>query len=216
MGTVKSYSSTKGFGFIVVPDYPGDIYFKKDYVPPHLQEASLSGMTVQFTVGLKPDGQPQMQSGNFMDQPPAGYVAPPMQQKRTAGATASGGAMHTMQDFGGPQKRMRSDGGFGGNQWQNPMQQQFRGGGFQGQKGNAMMPGKGKGQQQQRQDGGFHTGVVKSYNPNKGFGFIQASNVNEDIFFKGSYPDGLQGQTVQFGMNVTPDGKYQAYSITPV
>lgn len=67
MGTIKSYSSNKGYGFISVPTNPGDVYFKKEFLPEHLQEEELTGRTVQFVIHLAHDGKPQVQQMDFMD-----------------------------------------------------------------------------------------------------------------------------------------------------
>merc|ERR1719361_1906750 len=75
LGTVKSFNVGKGYGFIAVPDQPGDVYFKKELVPPNLVN-DVVGYTVQFTVSLKSDGKPQVQVAQFLERPPPGYTPP--------------------------------------------------------------------------------------------------------------------------------------------
>lgn len=66
-GTVKSYNSAKGFGFVQVPDRPGDVYFKKDCLPSHMQDQQLAGREASFLVHLAPDGKPQVQQMDIVD-----------------------------------------------------------------------------------------------------------------------------------------------------
>uniref|UniRef100_A0A7S2NUC7 CSD domain-containing protein n=1 Tax=Zooxanthella nutricula TaxID=1333877 RepID=A0A7S2NUC7_9DINO len=59
-GTVRTYNAAKGFGFIGSPNVTtGDVYFKGDKVPPHLQGVPLEGHQVQFLVRYTPDGKAQ-------------------------------------------------------------------------------------------------------------------------------------------------------------
>eukprot|EP00927_Polykrikos_kofoidii_P029147 TRINITY_DN2524_c0_g2_i1.p1 TRINITY_DN2524_c0_g2~~TRINITY_DN2524_c0_g2_i1.p1 ORF type:complete len:456 (+),score=63.20 TRINITY_DN2524_c0_g2_i1:48-1415(+) len=58
-GTVKSYNSVKGFGFIVQPDMPGDIWFSRDGLDPTLRSSELTGKAVCFEPARAPDGKPQ-------------------------------------------------------------------------------------------------------------------------------------------------------------
>lgn len=207
VGTVKSYSQGKdgkgkGFGFIVVPNQTGDIYFNKAAVPPHLQEADLKGMTVQFTVGMTPDGKPMMRDGEFLDEPPAGYSAPSIQQKRPA-APSSGGygqplakRQMTPNNRGGEWNDRENSQGHGNQSWDEGW----------GQKGGGGYGGGGGGGARQM------TGTVKSYSGNKGFGFIVTPEVAGDIYFKGQYPD-MTGREVSFRMIEMPDGKAQAQNV---
>jgi len=66
-GTVKSYNAANGFGFVQVPDRPGDVYFKKECLPAHLQEEVLSGRTATVVVHLAHDGKPQAQQMDVLD-----------------------------------------------------------------------------------------------------------------------------------------------------
>ena len=60
------------------------------------------------------------------------------------------------------------------------------------------------------------SGKVKSFNPNKGFGFITSHSLTQDVFFGArdlpNVPQGtqLQGELVVFEAEPTPDGKVKA------
>jgi len=60
-GKIKTYNSVKGFGFIVSDVVPGDIYFKANMLPAHLQDQSTSliGVQVAFTLNFMRDGKAQ-------------------------------------------------------------------------------------------------------------------------------------------------------------
>jgi len=70
--------------------------------------------------------------------------------------------------------------------------------------------------------GGPFTGVIGSYNAQKGFGFIQTEAAPSDVFFSGKKLPagfaelGLQGKNVVFHLAWTPDGKPQANNIQVV
>jgi cold shock CspA family protein len=69
-------------------------------------------------------------------------------------------------------------------------------------------------------------GVIKSFNPVKGFGFVTSEDVGGDAYFNsnslpaelkdGNYDENflnIVGKTVAFNVHQTPDGKYQARDI---
>mmetsp|Transcript_54725 Transcript_54725/g.139005 ORF Transcript_54725/g.139005 Transcript_54725/m.139005 type:complete len:738 (+) Transcript_54725:115-2328(+) len=61
-GIIKSYNASKGFGFINSSVVPGDIYFKGQMLPAHMQgqqTTNLSGVQVAFTLNFTPDGKAQ-------------------------------------------------------------------------------------------------------------------------------------------------------------
>lgn len=58
-GTVKSYSVVKGFGFILTPDIPQDIYFGRDSLQADLRTSDVAGTQVTFELIRAPDGKPQ-------------------------------------------------------------------------------------------------------------------------------------------------------------
>merc|ERR1719443_954883 len=111
-GTVVSYSQKNGYGFIGVPDQPVDIYFKRDAVDPASQDSVAAGTTVQVTVQLTQDHQPQAQRMEVLPTPPPGYVPPePVNRgtKRQAGQQA-GWAQHQAS----PAPKVARVGAFGG------------------------------------------------------------------------------------------------------
>ncbi|CAE8619034.1 unnamed protein product [Polarella glacialis] len=62
-GTVKTFLDTKGYGFISVPGQPSDVYFNKDLAPAALQNGSLVGKSVRFTVQVSADGKARAEQG---------------------------------------------------------------------------------------------------------------------------------------------------------
>ncbi|CAE8600112.1 unnamed protein product, partial [Polarella glacialis] len=67
-GTVKSFSSHKGFGFLVSTEAEGDIYFQRRDLPVELQDVvgeelfNLQGRSVTFELTTTQDGKPQARS----------------------------------------------------------------------------------------------------------------------------------------------------------
>jgi cold shock CspA family protein len=63
------------------------------------------------------------------------------------------------------------------------------------------------------------TGTVKSYNPNKGYGFFSAEGLGEDVFFSGDrIPQEAAGARLEntvavFNVQQKADGKYEATNI---
>jgi len=56
-GTVKSFNSTKGFGFISVDGIDGDIFFHWNALPENVSQQDLAGKAVAFTLAFSPDGK---------------------------------------------------------------------------------------------------------------------------------------------------------------
>lgn len=59
IGTVKSYSVLKGFGFLINSDIPQDIWFAKETVAMELRTSDLAGTAMSFELIRAPDGKPQ-------------------------------------------------------------------------------------------------------------------------------------------------------------
>ncbi|CAE7602620.1 Usb1 [Symbiodinium natans] len=74
IGTVKSYSSVKGFGFLIHPDIPQDIWFAKETVAAELRTSDLAGTAMAFELMRAPDGKPQARN---LRPAPAGAGMPP-------------------------------------------------------------------------------------------------------------------------------------------
>merc|ERR1712080_700733 len=127
VGTIKSFSAQRGWGFCSVEGRPGDAYIKKSELPVELQELdgeSLQGMQLAFSVHLTPDGKMQVREAQSTGQRSAiaGF-------KRPASAMQQASA-----------KRMKVEGGMGC--------------------------------------------MVKSYNAQKGWGFLQSSDISGDVYFQ--------------------------------
>eukprot|EP00930_Biecheleria_cincta_P062090 TRINITY_DN47607_c0_g1_i1.p1 TRINITY_DN47607_c0_g1~~TRINITY_DN47607_c0_g1_i1.p1 ORF type:complete len:455 (+),score=79.49 TRINITY_DN47607_c0_g1_i1:164-1528(+) len=74
IGTVKSYSVLKGFGFLINPDIPQDIWFAKETVAAELRTSDLAGTAMSFELIRAPDGKPQARN---LRPAPAGAGTPP-------------------------------------------------------------------------------------------------------------------------------------------
>lgn len=62
-GVVRSYNSTKGFGFMQTMGVDGDIFFARDRLPAELQSVShLEGATLVYQLAQGPDGKFQAQN----------------------------------------------------------------------------------------------------------------------------------------------------------
>lgn len=59
IGTVKSYSVAKGFGFMTHPDINQDIWFAKESVAAECRAAELAGTNMYFELIRAPDGKAQ-------------------------------------------------------------------------------------------------------------------------------------------------------------
>mmetsp|Transcript_41876 Transcript_41876/g.51549 ORF Transcript_41876/g.51549 Transcript_41876/m.51549 type:complete len:470 (-) Transcript_41876:15-1424(-) len=64
-------------------------------------------------------------------------------------------------------------------------------------------------------DGSQMIGQVKTFDPNKGYGFISAPNFPQDVYFKAMDPalEVQNGMEVTFTLKYTPDGKAQAHNV---
>lgn len=56
-GIIKSYNSTKGFGFITAEGLPGDVFFMRTDLPAEAQNADINGCGVTFEIMYAPDGK---------------------------------------------------------------------------------------------------------------------------------------------------------------
>lgn len=74
IGTVKSYSAVKGFGFMIHPDISQDIWFAKETVAAEYRTSDLAGTTMSFELFRATDGKPQARN---LRPAPAGVGMPP-------------------------------------------------------------------------------------------------------------------------------------------
>lgn len=58
-------------------------------------------------------------------------------------------------------------------------------------------------------------GIVLSFNPVKGFGFIRCAKAGGDVYFKDNTGNLLEGAPVCFTLKIMPDGKLQARDVSP-
>lgn len=172
IGSVKSYNASKGFGFIEVPDKPGDIYFKKELVPTDMQEEQIIGRQVQVMVHMSPDGKPQASGLDFSE------------------SGALDGSNGTVSHEPSGTKRAMGN-------WNNSQPKRM----------------KEEPSVQMMMQGGECEGMVKSYNPMKGWGFIRTDMLPQDVYFKGNFPQAQPGTPCRFRLNYTPDGKPQAQGV---
>uniref|UniRef100_A0A7S2JAZ5 CSD domain-containing protein n=1 Tax=Zooxanthella nutricula TaxID=1333877 RepID=A0A7S2JAZ5_9DINO len=209
-GEVKSYNDAKGFGFLSSPSVPIDIYFQKKDVPAQLQGHNITGMTASFSTKATPDGKLQAQSLNFKNMPRAIQRSGAPTGKK-GGGKAGGGWEDPMQSM------MEMMGSWLGPMLASPelaMQMMMaKGMGGKGSMGGMSgMGGKG-GKDGAKSAGGPMSGVVKNYNAEKGYGFISAANMAEDIYFK--CPEQVApGTAVVFRLRWSPQGKPQAFDVS--
>lgn len=198
-GTVRSFVPRKGYGFIQVPDQPIDVFLKKEVITPPVDESSeLAGVHVNFTVAYTPDGKAQASTAQLLDHAPPDYTPPVMDRgvKRPSSTAMSNGHGGVPAAF---VKREPIEP-------ISPPAKRF--------KGSGPVPTSSKG------GSGQVRGVVKSYNPSKGWGFIQSPASAGDVFFKRSdLPLAMQqntdlaGSACAFSMEMMPDGKARASSV---
>mmetsp|Transcript_67491 Transcript_67491/g.137386 ORF Transcript_67491/g.137386 Transcript_67491/m.137386 type:complete len:282 (+) Transcript_67491:2-847(+) len=191
-GSIKTFSDKHGWGFVSVAGQP-DIYFKKQDLPADLQildSNSLLGQEVRFSIHVTPDGKMQMKSGAVGKQG----------MKRTLGAPPSNTGI--IPAYGSKGGMGAAGGAYGDAGAWGESSKRFKGGGKGGAKGGDSLEG-----------------VIKSYNPAKGFGFIGCDATGCDVYFKGSnvppeyQAQPLQGASVLFQVIYMPDGKPQAQTV---
>jgi cold shock CspA family protein len=188
-GTVKSYNAKNGYGFVCVEGSSQDVYFKKNALPPGLEDSaadgSLVGATVRFVVKLLPDGKPQLRD-LILEESTANGAAAPQGAKRKAFAPPEPAAAKRPRVMTAPPAVPA-----GGHLEEAPEEVFMQ----------------------------LH-GVIKSFNPQKGYGFISSEEVEGDVWFrKATLPEehreapDLAGQEVIFGLTHAKDGKPQAGTI---
>mmetsp|Transcript_36113 Transcript_36113/g.84639 ORF Transcript_36113/g.84639 Transcript_36113/m.84639 type:complete len:526 (+) Transcript_36113:124-1701(+) len=192
-GTVKSYVPSTGYGFINVPDRC-DVYFKGALIPAHQQDDDYVGRPCRFTVNVTQSGKPQV--AEFL------HVGESRGMKRSASDAGMGMGM------GMPQQNM----GMG----MPPQNMGMMGAQF----GGAGQPAPKRTRTTTLNGGPMLMGNVKSFNPQKGFGFITCPATGGDFFFlRTSLPaeyqqnDALAGVPVQFYAATASDGRQQAENL---
>merc|ERR1712032_68828 len=199
-GAIKSFSERHGYGFIESSCCAGDVRFSMSDLDSLNPGANLKGELVLFKANSQPDGK--IQASKVM------FQSAKIANRLKAGGGMQGGMMAGMQ--GGMQGGAMQFGGQGMKRGVQAM-----GGGF-GKKQNT-----GQGAVATMSTSNHLSGMVKSYNTGKGFGFISAAGVPGDIFFmRTALPEhaqenrGLAGQAVSFELATTMDGKMRAENVT--
>mmetsp|Transcript_62016 Transcript_62016/g.202326 ORF Transcript_62016/g.202326 Transcript_62016/m.202326 type:complete len:474 (-) Transcript_62016:218-1639(-) len=194
-GEVKSFNVQKGFGFLSCSQLEGDVYFKNQEMPGQLRGQNVTGAPVAFQQNVMPDGKVQARHLQFLSMP-----SPAMQMHEQAAAfqmmmgKGKGGTVRaaSLSPTVPTQQMPRTRQAF------QPM--------LQGMWQQSMMG---------PEDGANLFGVVKSFEPTKGWGFINTPSVPVDIYFKCDQPL-EQGQQVMFSLKIMPrDGKPQAWDVRP-
>lgn len=205
VGLVKSYNARKGFGFLSCSSLDGrDVFFSWRDVPPQLQGLDLEGCPARFMIGTSPDGKSQAKDVMFNDMAPLGNLGlAPMGWTNQMAGMGMGKGMATMPMMGMGK----------GMAGQGMMPQMPMGFGMMG-KGMGMMGMMGKGGKGMPSDGQGLQGRVKTFNAEKGFGFITSSPCPADVYFKSEGRMFSEGMEVAFFLKVMPDGKLQARGVT--
>lgn len=239
-GIVKSFNLARGWGFITAPGCAGDVYFKcndssiadgmqVEFTVTTTQDGKVQGKDV--TPGLPEGSQVTGTVKSYNPQKGFGFLRVPGRagdvhfRKQSLPANMQDSDQLEGQNF------QFSIHFHQGKMQANDLQYGAGSGYIAPAMGNAQKRGAsplGFTQAVKRQKLGFTQstssalpalggnkmqGVVKSFNPSKGYGFINADGM--DIYFKGSsLPSGhigdLVGSMVIFGYNTTTDGKVQA------
>jgi len=194
-GIIKSYHPGKGFGFITCEDIEGDIFFKKSALPAHAQgNERLAGQVVSCGIVTTLAGKLRAQAISLCADDPAQGQAPGdegQDNDREFSCSSTAAAR--------PRKRRAAK----STGWVSSQQPESY---------EDVIPTASP-------DEHSH-GVIRSYNPAKGFGFITCEEVTGDVFFSKAFlpvsaqeSETLAGQAVTFGIAVTPNGKRRAEAI---
>jgi len=241
-GWVKSYHGKKGFGFIGSEKVEGDIMFSRNELPDDAKEVRgnfLEGRSVIFSIGAGPDGRFKAKSVAISaeeGQPLPGVVKSYNRQRGYGFLTSSSlsGDIHfDHMHFDGLNEVNPSVSLVGElvsfvmkqmpNGWMRARKVQFqtkhiaqriKGQGVSG----FPMPGMNVAPMIPHAAGstGLPIGVVRSFNNNSGYGFIEAPGISSDIFFgKKDVPGGAiaVGSVVKFSLVRGPDGKLQGKNL---
>jgi len=197
LGTVKSFNPKNMYGFVTCEGHSRDVYFQQKDLPQDAQaaatEGALVGTVVRFVVKLASDGKPQLKNMTVVEVPGAPLRTAPQDAKRKAmlEPIAKRKAGQAVEPLAKRQRTMEA-----------PKDELAE---FQAAEGHAAEQ--------------VH-GWVKSFNPQKGYGFINSDEVEGDVWFrKLSLPPShqndsdLKGCQVAFALGHAPDGKPQAQHV---
>jgi len=200
MGQVASYNAGKGWGFIEIPGVPAQVYFKKLTVADAMGEQALQGMECSVTVNLTQDGKTQA-SAVHITGPGSGDGGLSLSAAaRPSGRPAAPRPPTAPRVTSGVKRTMNGQHAGPYSAPQAPKVMRIAAPAAGGQR---------------------CIGTVISYNPMKGFGFLQSDSSAGDVFIgKSSLGNaGLdpaaeyKGRRFSFNLVTTPDGKPQAQNL---
>ena len=175
-GTIKFFNSAKGFGFIAPDDGGTDIFVHVSAV----ERSGLSGLNEGDQVTFEVERDKRSGKVAATDLTVTGHAPPSARPPRPG--PGGGGAPRS---FDRRDDRPRSSGGG---------RDSYGGGSSSGSGGG------------QRESYGAGSGVVKWFNPTKGFGFIQPSDGGSDVFVHISAVE-------RAGLNGLDDGQPVSYDL---
>lgn len=226
IGTIKSYVAKSQYGFITSPVLETDIYFKaKDLTESWLQDQNLKDCKVIFEVMTMKDGKLQARAisvlqGTGQMQPIQGMSQnqmglPPMAAPAPIGAGGHGitpvpPRIATSPPVMAPPVMAPPARGNSGS-FVPPRTPQPTPNHAPTPAANGPVMGH------MLADGSQMIGKIKTFDLNKGFGFIVAPNFPSDVYFKASDPTIQIGVEVTFTLKYTQDGRPQAQNVcTPL
>jgi len=174
VGLVKSWSQTKGFGFLRVAGYERDVFFSRDRLPNECRELNqLENFAFAFELTETPDGKQQASRMATVGNVVGNVAQMPMQQQQVQQQQKMMQQQHQLfsQNFGevanaGLSRGMMNMGGAG-------LKRPMHNGEMGMAKRQVARPGP--------DYNGRQVGVVKSFNPKNGYGFIVVPHIPEDI-----------------------------------
>lgn len=197
VGKVKTYAPSTGYGFISAEALgEQDVFFMKTELPPsHQHSSSMQGTPVSFVIIQTEEGNIQAQEVQVGTQKygwnggqDGGQLFAGM-DPRELGLAVMNGALPSWNS-GKDLKRKR---GWDGGSSPSSKRVVFT------------QPGVGA--------SGKMSGVVKSFNGQRGWGFISSQAIGADIYFKSSDGSIAQGMRVEFSPFTMPDGNVQARDV---
>jgi cold shock CspA family protein len=240
-GTVKSYNGRKGFGFINCPQAGGDIFFGRDVLPEDAREVSgkfIEGRSVQVEWEVGSDSRPRATQvtvlagegeeiagmiKSYNETTGYGFLTSTSlpqdarfnrddMPQMPMGAQVKGELVRFQVSYM-PDGKIRANNIFFQTKkiaekvGISAMQMGMPFGGWGGGWGSPMFGGM----------GAMAEGIVKMFNEERGFGFINMPGIPADIFFgKGDLKGGsvTQGSMVSFQLAAGDQGKLQAKAVS--
>jgi len=211
-GTIKSFSEKSGFGFITCPELQ-DVFGMDVFLHAKQMGTLNVGDSVSFSVVLKRDNKPQAYDVHAVS--PTGELIPtvhPFVQQQQQG----GGS------WGGGWKGGDKGGGWGMACWTGGMGCGGKGFDYKGSCGKGFGKKRSIEDLSQQQEIGQHSGTIKSFNKEGGFGFIvcpdlQAQGYGNDVFLHREQIGTCQvGQDVTFTAFLNSRGQPQARYCQPL